>query len=212
MEQPGTATCPRRRLSLPDPGARNSMPGPSRVVQSLTRMSIRGSSRYSQAGSSLGAISIRESLSGACSSNMLRECPTLTDRIEGGAVGFTVRRPMRNLRTEREKNLDIVVCTPNWNIWFFAPPSRCRRYLQPRNHAFTPRFFFFEATPRVHTDPRWVSLICALEAKAWVTARIEALPRVYDELNSRTLHRDPRYGGPCDCCGGRDDVNLADTS
>src|SRR5262249_11376201 len=44
--------------------------------------------------------------------DLLRNCPTLLDHVGRGHVGFGINHEMRDFRTNRKKNLDLVVCTP----------------------------------------------------------------------------------------------------
>jgi len=114
--------------------------------------------------------------------DLLRKCPVLVEQIERDAIGFGINHEMRDFRTARKKNLDLVICTP-------GPGGAGKRanfadLVTKYDIRLTPaERREFDAIPALRQAPVG-SVHLALEAKACMTAHIAALPRLYDELNS----------------------------
>lgn len=120
--------------------------------------------------------------------DLLESCSLLRRHVERGAVGFGINHEMRDFRTGRKKDLDLVLCTPG----SAEPISRSSR----TTFAELADDYGIAVTvkqgrqlrdyPMLHRVPVG-SVHVALEAKACMTAHIRALPRLYDELNSSHL-------------------------
>lgn len=115
-----------------------------------------------------------------------------------GKVGFGINHALRDFRTRKKKNLDLVVCTPNKS----APPR-----LKKGKRAGIVITTFADLAPEheIQLEPAEAAVLAdlpalnvvsvgsvclALEAKAVMTAHIAALPRLHDELDSsqETIH------------------------
>lgn len=114
--------------------------------------------------------------------DLMRTCPVLIEQISREKVGFGINHEMREFKSGRKKNLDLVICTP-------GPKESGKRA------AFTDLVADYDirltaserrelaALPALRQKSVG-SVHLALEAKACMTAHIKALPRLYDELNS----------------------------
>jgi hypothetical protein len=120
---------------------------------------------------------------------MLQQSPLLQRHVQAGRVVFGVNQQMRDYRTNRTKNLDLVI----------AVPADSQRPLRPVTLADLAVRWSVRLTDQQHhalaTMPTFVEgptgmVLVALEAKACMTAHIKALPRLFDELNSShaTIH------------------------
>lgn len=117
--------------------------------------------------------------------DLLEHCPLLRQHITQGKVGFGINHEMRDFRTARKKNLDLVLCTPRApetsdSLAFVALVEDYDIELNPAERK---QLKEYPALVRVPVG----SVHLALEAKACMTAHIKALPRLYDELNSSHL-------------------------
>lgn len=118
--------------------------------------------------------------------DLLLTSRVLVDQFRGGRVAFGINHEMRDFRTGRKKNLDLVICTPgtakneraqldfralakDWKIALDLDAQRALDALPPIRQA---------VVGEVHV---------ALEAKACMTAHRKARPRLYDELSSSHL-------------------------
>lgn len=112
---------------------------------------------------------------------LLRRSPILREHAANGKIAFGINHEMREFRSNRKKNLDLVICTPA------ALPSKHQTLLDQvrdwrvnlegaakREAQILPRLQRAEVA----------TVLVALEAKACMTAHQKALPRLYDELNS----------------------------
>ena len=120
---------------------------------------------------------------------MLQHSPLLRRHVRAGRVVFGVNQEMRDYRTNRTKNLDLVIAVPADT----RTPSR-RVTLADLAVRWSVRLSEEQqrtlgAMPAFVEGPTGVVLV-ALEAKACMTAHIKALPRLFDELNSShaTIH------------------------
>ena len=114
--------------------------------------------------------------------DLLRESPALAGNVAQGKVGFGINHEMREFRTGRKKNLDLVLCTPGAvgtrkELTFVELAANFELNLSPAE-----RKELAKLPPLRRVPVGTVHL--ALEAKACMTAHIKALPRLYDELNS----------------------------
>jgi hypothetical protein len=123
--------------------------------------------------------------------DLLRTCALLREHVEQGKVVFGINHSMHDFRQNRDKNFDLVVCTPR----SLAPgekasQARFRGLVREYGVALTPgERGALDTLPDVPVAPVG-SVQIALEAKAAMTSHIKARPRLYDELNSshQTIH------------------------
>lgn len=114
--------------------------------------------------------------------DLLCNCALLRDHVEAKKVGFGINHQMRDFKTGRKKDLDLVICTPG------SEPTREYPTFITLVDEYGISFTSAEQSalaslpPLVRTTVGSVHL--AVEAKAVMTAHIKALPRLYDELNS----------------------------
>ncbi len=114
--------------------------------------------------------------------DLLCSCPVLVEQVARGVVGFGINHEMRDFRTGRRKDLDLVICTPGETVARGSTTfgSLLRKYDMELNSQEKKAFAKLREPRRVPVG----SVHLALEAKACMTAHIKALPRLYDELNS----------------------------
>lgn len=118
--------------------------------------------------------------------DLLRQCALLRKHVEEGLVGYGLNHEMRDFRTGRKKDLDLVVCRPRSNAsnarprTFVDQASQLGVVLDEQARADLGALPTFRELPvgAVHI---------ALEAKACMTEFVKARPRLYDELNSSHL-------------------------
>lgn len=123
--------------------------------------------------------------------DLLQQSELLTGHVAAEKVTFGINRTMRDFRTGRTKDLDLVVSRPGSGA-LSRPPStmhdlalRWGLRLTPEQWARLP-----ELAPLIEGSAG--NVLVALEAKACMTAHIKALPRLFDELSSSysTVHGD----------------------
>jgi hypothetical protein len=117
--------------------------------------------------------------------DLLRHCALLREHASRGLVGYGLNHEMRDFRTGRKKNLDLVICRPRGERPVSGPPAP----------TFADQVFEIgvvlnsdakselAALPQLEELPVGAVHV-ALEAKACMTAFTKARPRLYDELNS----------------------------
>lgn len=120
---------------------------------------------------------------------MLQHSALLRRHVEAGRVVFGVNQEMRDYRTNRTKNLDLVIAVPASSVPLDRPVTFADlaarwsvRLTDEQQRAL--------ATLPVFVNGMTGVVLVALEAKACMTAHIKALPRLFDELNSShaTIH------------------------
>jgi hypothetical protein len=116
--------------------------------------------------------------------DLLQTCPLLRDHVRAGKVGFGINHEMRDFKTARKKNLDLVLCTPGTGdsdgLDFASLADSYHVILTAAERDI------LTGLPPLRRMPVG-SVHVALEAKACMTEHIKALPRLYDELNSSHL-------------------------
>ena len=120
--------------------------------------------------------------------DLLRHCDLLRRHVEEGLVAYGLNHEMRDFRTARKKDLDLVVCRPRSDTSSAATRPRTFSEQAEQLGAVLDR----RATEELRNLPvlRELpvgSVHIALEAKACMTAFVKARPRLYDELNSSHL-------------------------
>jgi hypothetical protein len=114
--------------------------------------------------------------------DLMRHCALLRRHVEQGFVGYGLNHEMRDFRTARKKDLDLVVCRPRSGA---APGGRTfeQQAAQLGVILSDEARAELKALPQLRELPVGAVHI-ALEAKACMTAFVKAKPRLYDELNS----------------------------
>lgn len=120
--------------------------------------------------------------------DLLIDCPLLRRHAEAELVGFGLNHEMRDFRTSRKKNLDLVVCRPRSEP---AQAARKRRTFAERGREIgavlgSQAAAALGSLPTLREFPVG-AVHLAVEAKACMTAFAKARPRLYDELNSSHL-------------------------
>jgi hypothetical protein len=115
--------------------------------------------------------------------DLLQHSSVLRQHIADGRVAFGVNHEMSDFRVNRQKRLDLVVCTPREGGAGRTLADLTSSYqidLSRQEQAI------LDTLPSTREAPVGAVRI-ALEAKACMTAHVRALPRLYDELNSSHL-------------------------
>jgi hypothetical protein len=116
--------------------------------------------------------------------DLLQQSKLLRDHVESGRLAFGINQEMKDFRSGRKKNLDLVLARPlghpiakplsfrslvgKWSIVLDDEELRILSELpDAREHPVSP-----------------ITVQIALEAKACMTEHLKARPRLYDELNS----------------------------
>lgn len=114
-------------------------------------------------------------------------CPLFRTHTETGAIGFGINHEMRDFRTGKKKDLDLVISTPGTDpVRGNIPHS----FVELADHYEVELTDDEQQELNAFPPLRRVSVgtvHVALEAKATMTAHIKALPRLHDELNSSHL-------------------------
>lgn len=122
--------------------------------------------------------------------DLVSTSPLLASHFATGRVGFGINHEMRDFRTGRKKNLDLVVCTPGTPVNRELSPRDFRGLVQSSgvvlDAATSQKMSSLPGMLRVPVG----EVRIALEAKACMTAHRKARPRLYDELSSShdTVH------------------------
>lgn len=139
--------------------------------------------------------------------DLLRHCPLLRQHASDGLVGYGINHEMRDFRTGRKKNLDLVICRPRGGGWSGAPAPTFADQAREIGVALDARAT--EELAKLPTLPEMPvgAVHLALEAKACMTEFIKAKPRLFDELNSS--HAAIHGNSPHTIAAGLAMVNLA---
>jgi hypothetical protein len=98
-----------------------------------------------------------------------------------GTIAFGINHAMSDFKADREKDLDLVVCTPGSGAALSTTfRAMAKNYEVVLTAAERSRL---ESLPELRGAPVGVVHL-ALEAKATMTEHVKALPRLYDELTS----------------------------
>jgi hypothetical protein len=118
--------------------------------------------------------------------DLLNHCPLLVQHVADRKVGFGINHEMFDFRNNRDKDLDLVVCTP----------GEGKRYKKLTNLGDMAEDLQLELSDADSNALRSLpelpivpvgSVLIALEAKACMTEHVKAIPRLHDELNSSHL-------------------------
>jgi len=123
--------------------------------------------------------------------DLLQHSSLLASHVDGDKIRFGINREMRDFRTNRTKDLDLVISRPGPDA-LSRPPATMDDLAVRWGVRLSP-----EQREKLATLPRLTegtagNVLLALEAKACMTAHIKALPRLFDELTSSyaTVHAD----------------------
>ena len=120
----------------------------------------------------------------------LQHSALLRRHVEAGKVVFGINQQMRDYRTNRTKDLDLVIATPGTARRAVRRPATLEDLAARWSVQLTDdQRQILAGLPPIVEGPTGV-VLAALEAKACMTAHIKALPRLFDELNSShaTVH------------------------
>lgn len=125
--------------------------------------------------------------------DMLQHSELLAKHAASGKVTFGINRQMRNFRTNRTKDLDLVISRPGPDS-LSRPPATMHDLALRWGLRLTAAQQNKLSTLAPLTEGTAGNVLVALEAKACMTAHIKALPRLFDELSSShsTVHGDTR--------------------
>lgn len=123
--------------------------------------------------------------------DLLQSSALLAAHVTTGKVQFGINRQMRDFRTNRTKDLDLVIGRPGQDP-LPRPPATMEGLAVRWGIRLSPeqQIILRELPPLVEGTVG--NVLLALEAKACMTAHIKALPRLFDELTSSyaTVHAD----------------------
>lgn len=142
--------------------------------------------------------------------DLLRHCALLREHASRGLVGYGLNHEMRDFRTGRKKNLDLVVCRPRGDRRISGPPAPtfADQVLEIGLVLDSEAAAELAKLPRLDELPVGAVHV-ALEAKACMTAFSKARPRLYDELNSS--HAAIHGNSPHTIAAGLAMINAAET-
>jgi hypothetical protein len=123
--------------------------------------------------------------------DLLQSSSLLASHAAAGKVRFGINQQMRDFRTNRAKDLDLVIGRPGPNP-LPRPPATMEELAVRWGVRLSP-----DQQVALGQLPQLIegtvgNVLLALEAKACMTAHIKALPRLFDELTSSyaTVHAD----------------------
>lgn len=120
--------------------------------------------------------------------DLLLCCEALRRHAEAAAVGFGINHEMRDFRTNRKKNLDLVICSPGAGA--VESPATFAELAEKYGIQLSgEEARLLEHMPLLREAPVG-GVMMALEAKAAMTEHSKARPRLHDELDSShaTVH------------------------
>lgn len=119
----------------------------------------------------------------------LQHSSVLRRHVESGKVVFGINQEMRDFRTNRTKDLDLVIATPGAEVSAARPINLADLAVRWSIRLSDEQQRILAELPPIIEGPTGM-VLAALEAKACMTAHIKALPRLFDELNSShaTVH------------------------
>jgi len=120
--------------------------------------------------------------------DLLLNCPLLRAHAAAGLVGYGLNHEMRDFRSGRKKNLDMVVCRPRsgFAVGGAPAPTFADEAVEIGVRLSVEEHALLQGLPRLCEAPVGAVHV-ALEAKACMTAFLKARPRLFDELNSSHL-------------------------
>lgn len=123
--------------------------------------------------------------------DLLRNSSLILRHVADGKIAFGINHPFRDFRTNKPKNLDLVICRPAIEPWGKKRKQHTLVSLAMKYGIDLTKAEVTECAALPDFKESLVgSVLVALEAKACMTEHQKALPRLYDELNSshRIVH------------------------
>lgn len=123
--------------------------------------------------------------------DLLQNSSLLASHVATSKVRFGINRQMRDFRTNRTKDLDLVIGRPGPNLLSRAPTTMEELAVRWGVRLSPEQQVTLTQLPPL-AEGTVGNVLLALEAKACMTAHIKALPRLFDELTSSyaTVHAD----------------------
>ena len=123
--------------------------------------------------------------------DLLQESELLANHATAGKITYGINRTMRDFRTGRTKDLDLVISRPGSGS-LPRPPATMHDLALRWGLRLTPEQWVLLPKLAPLVEGTAGNVLVALEAKACMTAHIKALPRLFDELTSSysTVHGD----------------------
>ncbi len=123
--------------------------------------------------------------------DLLQRSQLLAAHATARKITFGINRQMRAFRTNRTKDLDLVISRPGPGE-LARPPATMHDLALRWGLRLTPEQWDRLAALAPLVEGTAGNVLVALEAKACMTAHIKALPRLFDELTSSyaTVHAD----------------------
>lgn len=123
--------------------------------------------------------------------DLLQQSRRLAEHAAAGKVVFGINREMRSFRTNRTKDLDLVISRPGPGVLAKPPATMHDLALRWGMRLTETQWTQLDQLAPIVEGPAG-NVLVALEAKACMTAHIGALPRLFDELSSsyETVHSD----------------------
>ena len=123
--------------------------------------------------------------------DLLQHSSSVRSHVLTGKIRFGINREMRNFRTNRTKDLDLVISRPGPGVLSRPPATMSDLALRWGLVLSDEQRATLEQLPPLIEGPAG-NVLVALEAKACMTAHVKALPRLFDELSSSysTVHGD----------------------
>lgn len=140
--------------------------------------------------------------------DLMRHCALLRDHAARSVVGFGINHEMRDFRTNRRKNLDLVICRPRQDATIGPGRTFAERGDEIGVMLDDDARRELAGLPTLTEQPVG-AVHMALEAKACMTAFQKARPRLYDELDSS--HATVHGNSPHAIAAGLAVVNTATT-
>lgn len=118
--------------------------------------------------------------------DLLNESSLMRQHVGDGKVIFGVNHQMSDFKTNRKKNLDLVIARPGTPARGRTPADFALLAAQYGIVLTAEQSLILKKLPPLKGGPVG-SVLLALEAKAAMTEHTKARPRLYDELNSSHL-------------------------
>lgn len=140
--------------------------------------------------------------------DLLNNCALMRKHAAEGLIGYGINHEMTDYRTNRKKNLDLVVCRPRTDGSSVRPRTFAEQAGDIGIALDAAASTALRGLPVLPSLPVG-SVHIAVEAKACMTEFIKARPRMYDELNSS--HAAIHGNSPHAIAAGLTMVNIAET-
>jgi len=116
--------------------------------------------------------------------DLLEQSALLREHASKGEIGFGINHTMRDFHSNRQKDLDLVICVPDESVSLGRPMRTFELLGDAYDIVLTEEEReAVQELPELHEAPVG-SVRAALEAKACMTEHSKARPRLFDELRS----------------------------